>query len=688
MRAAAPLLCRLAAAVSLLFMGQARAATIHLLIAADTLDPKIGKNVETDRFAVEGVFQENVPEETRVLSLTTLTGADCNPGAILAAVGRLPVRPDDAVVIFYQGHGAYDVQVGQYLSFPRIGAHLTRAQLTAALKARGARLGVIATDCCNTLSMLKKKAPESFPMAAAPQAGVPQVSVLFRALFLDAAGFVDLTSSKRDEQSISYPATRTQQGFESYGGGLFTTAVTDVLRRESGNVLTWTEVAERTSRAVRDAFRKLKPDGLDNPDMPEAPQMTQTVVASVSVRAIRPTVPERGPEPPPPPFDPFETMPPSQWLGILGYDNGGDGVRVWATKPGSPAARLGFERGDVILKINDNTIRTARGFQETVARAPGAVSLTFRDVRTGQVRSAETDLANLGFRTPPYQNRPGDRTTFGASVAAAPGGVRIVAIAPGSPAAALELDPGDLITSVNGRPVADDPGYRAAIASAPDEFWLALVNVKNGQPLGVVATLDRRPASNFEPGPGPGPFPGGPNWTFGVHGFDNGGVGVYVWGTRPGSPAGRLGLERYDLILSLDGRPLRGVEDYRDAVSNSGGRGTLGFRDCRTGQVREVEVTFEPHPPPPLAPDNRSVFGAVAVTAVGGGVVVQSVVPGSAANLVGVDPGDVILSVNGVPVNTTDEYVRTVRTSPDEMTFLVRNVRNGQLLGMLVQLDR
>src|SRR5205823_12219544 len=139
-------------------------------------------------------------------------------------------------------------------------------------------------------------------------------------------GFVDLTSSKPDEESISYPATRDQTGNEVYGGGLFTTALVTVFQRSGDRVMTWDDVSRQTARTVATAFGRLKPDGLDNPDAPEKPQTTQTVVASLSVRPVRQTDPGPRPEPAPDPFDPFdpvETLASSQRLGVLGFENAG-----------------------------------------------------------------------------------------------------------------------------------------------------------------------------------------------------------------------------------------------------------------------------------------------------------------------------------------------------------------------------
>ncbi|WP_165227105.1 PDZ domain-containing protein [Aquisphaera insulae] len=657
------------------------AQRIHLVVAADTLDPKIGKNVQVDSSSVVGSFMENVPEDARILSVTTLVGANCTPDGIRGAIDRLPVGAEDALVVFYQGHGAYDPMIGHYLKFPRLGdAVLARSDLVARIKGRGGRLGVIATDCCNKLSILPRKAAPSAPMAAAPGER-PRLSPLFAALFLNSAGFVDLTSSKQGEESISYPTTRDQNGFEMSRGGLFTTALVGYLGRNRGQPLTWEQVAEGVGKDVQAAFRRLKPDGLDNPDEPEKPQMTQTVTASLVVRMVRAL--DVPPAPPQPDFEPIEAIGAGWSLGVVGYENGGHGLFVYASEPGGPAARLGLEQGDVILAVNDNTIRTVRGYQQTLLKSEGAVRLTFRDVRTGQERTSDVTLDGDGFRILPFQPRPGAATTFGVTATPIAGGVRVDSAVPGSPSALLGLEPGDVITSINGGAIGTAEQLHAAISSSPDEMTFEIINTRTGKPQAMVVSLARPVEERIGPGP-----VGIRNVTFGVHGGEIGGVdGITVYATRPGSPAARIGFERGDVLLAIDGRALHSAVDYGAALAGAGNRIAVTFRDVRTGQVRTTAVDLEVGrwPPPPVG--NRSVFG-VSATPTPNGLTVVAVVPNSAAHYSGIDPGDVLVSVNGLPVRTREDLGKALAISTDEMIYSVRNVRTGREQGMVTRLDR
>jgi S1-C subfamily serine protease len=669
----------------------AAARKIHLVVVADTLDPKIGQSVNTSLGQVQWTFQANVTPESNLLDVVILDGEQCRGDAILGKIAALNVRSDDALVVFYAGHGAYDPQIGHYLKFPRLGANgfLARSVLTQAIKSKGPRLGVLATDCCNKLSVIPRKEVPSYPSAQAPAPERILIRRLFQVLFLDNGGFVDLTSSKKGEESIGYPAVRTAQGEALYSrGGLFSSALTGVLAENRDRVLTWKDVADATTRAVGAAFRTLKPDGLDNPDEPENPQMTQTVVASLDVRLLR-TSPGPGPDGRrvPAPFD-LDGMHQRGALGVHGLENGGRGIAVYAVQPNSPAARLGLEQGDVILSINDNTIRTASGYAQALRNCLGAADLVFRDVRGGRVKSVTVELENRGFGSPGAMGGPPPaRAAFGAFATGVAQGVRIDSTVPGSPAALSGLDPGDIVTDINGQPVRTMDQLRDAVRRSPDEMAYTLFNIRTGKLQGMVCTLDRDKVA--QDGPSPGPFPGQRDWVMGILGYENDNGGLYIWATRPGTAAAKLGFEQGDLLLTLNGVKVDRVADYQRAVASSGGTLELTFRNVRGGQIQRATARLSSRDGrPPSQNGPRGSFGAYGTEIPGVGVRVDGCFAGSAAQRAGVDPGDIIVSVNDTEVRSMADYFRAVHESPDEMIFTVQNVRTGRRLGMVVSLDR
>src|SRR5271157_3022525 len=580
---------------------------IHLVVVADTLDHKIGQSVQVDMQMIEGTFLGQVLEGDR-LKIETVDREKCHPDAILQRIAAVRLAPEDALVVFFSGHGAYDEQEEQYFKFPRLGAGsiLTRRQVRDAIKAKGCRLGVLLTDCCNNMSIIPKRLAPS--MQAPGRVEQPPFSPLFRSLFLETSGFVDLTSSKRGERSLAYPATKFAGREEVYPqGGLFSTSIVRVLSAYQDQPITWSAVAEKTAELVRLEFQRLKPDGLDNEDEPENPQMTQTVVAhSLGLRETAFTTR---------PVDPDQVerlLGPGWGMGVLGYENGGRGIVVWSANPGSPAARLGLEKGDQVLKINDTTIRTAKGYHQLLTDSDGIVELTYRDVRTGQVRLATVTLdARRGNEKP----LPG-KSVFGASGEVVEGqGIRVVAIVPGSPAALVGLDPGDVIIDINGARVRTLAQYDEAVRQSPDEMWFTVLNVRTGKPLGTVVQLDRME-------------PGRANFTFGIHASESQG-GLYIWATHPGGPAARLGLEQGDAILSIDGVATNTVDAYRSAIQASTGIIDVTFRDVRTKAVRRDKVALDRGARSRNQPKLRPGLGVQTEDLPGKGVKVVAIVPNS-----------------------------------------------------------
>jgi hypothetical protein len=113
------------------------------------------------------------------------------------------------------------------------------------------------------------------------------------------------------------------------------------------------------------------------------------------------------------------------------------------------------------------------------------------------------------------------------------------------------------------------------------------------------------------------PPPVYPTWRLGITGFDWPGVGVRIASIEPGGPAERMGIEVTDVIVQINGRPIRSMYDLRNAVAYSGGHVRVLVLDNRTN-------SYMWH--------NGSLFEEpVAAPAVPGAAVPGAAVPGAAA---------------------------------------------------------
>jgi serine protease Do len=175
------------------------------------------------------------------------------------------------------------------------------------------------------------------------------------------------------------------------------------------------------------------------------------------------------------------------------------------------------------------------------------------------------------------------------------------------------------------------------------------------------------------------------------------GTGVTVSTVVAGSPADQAGLKVGDTITTVDGRKVsKGTELVADIASRKpGAKVTLGF--LRNGKPQETTVTIADRAKLFAARLNeddgsnddstpkQSKFGVTVRKLTpemadrldmpaGKGVIVQDVKPGSFAEDVNLNRGDVILEINKQPVNNEEDFahVESSLKSGQDVVFLVR----------------
>jgi S1-C subfamily serine protease len=163
---------------------------------------------------------------------------------------------------------------------------------------------------------------------------------------------------------------------------------------------------------------------------------------------------------------------------------------------------------------------------------------------------------------------------------------------PGSPAAQMQLEPGDMITTLDNQPIygpGDVLGHQAYTT-------VVFVNIRTGQPQSgaVFIPTDGPPQPPNPPGPGPGPGSpyvlgvftvpvtlndGGAAYSArrpGTYYDPNPGGNVPITGLRitqvtPGSAAQRAGLEVGDTIISINQTSTTDPQAMRRAIATSNG---------------------------------------------------------------------------------------------------------------------
>jgi regulator of sigma E protease len=137
---------------------------------------------------------------------------------------------------------------------------------------------------------------------------------------------------------------------------------------------------------------------------------------------------------------------------------------------------------------------------------------------------------------------------------------------------------------------------------------------------------------------------------------------------EPGGPAAAAGFRPDDLILSIDGRPVSSFADVERIITLNAGR-DLVFEVDRGGS--KVELTAKPV--------WRSKRVALGVEPPPSPPRVGGVMRGEPAADAGFEVGDVIVRIDGVPVDSFADMIRIVSANPDrELVFEVD--RAGTLL--------
>jgi serine protease Do len=178
--------------------------------------------------------------------------------------------------------------------------------------------------------------------------------------------------------------------------------------------------------------------------------------------------------------------------------------------------------------------------------------------------------------------------------------------------------------------------------------------------------------------------------------------GALVGDVTPNSPASRSGLQKGDIILDVDGKPVANSNDLRMKISMMAPGSEANLKIFRQGAERDLTVKLAEMPteeasaaPHSNGSGTESALAGVSVDNLDAetahdlqlpantqGVVVTNVDPASEAANAGLQKGDVIQEVNHKPVTNTRDFARAMQSSNNPTLLLVD--RNGNTMYLAV----
>ncbi|ATB40401.1 peptidase S1 [Cystobacter fuscus] len=154
--------------------------------------------------------------------------------------------------------------------------------------------------------------------------------------------------------------------------------------------------------------------------------------------------------------------------------------------------------------------------------------------------------------------------------------------------------------------------------------------------------------------------------------------GVVAREVEPGSPAEQAGVRRGDVLAEMGGSRISDAEDYVTRARGYPARAAFPLVVFRDGESKTLQVTPVEFPPQLVEALGWNRLG-LRVKPVRGAMAVQSVRPGSAADEVGLEPGDLITRINNQPTTEPAAFQEALLSARGSRSvlLLVRRGRHG-----------
>ncbi|MDY6978588.1 MAG: DegQ family serine endoprotease [Pseudomonadota bacterium] len=247
-------------------------------------------------------------------------------------------------------------------------------------------------------------------------------------------------------------------------------------------------------------------------------------------------------------------------LGIQGYE---DFIQTDASiNPGNSGGALVNLNGELvginnaIFSRSGGNIGIGFAIPVNMARKVMAQLVEYGEVRRGRLGAQAQDL------TPELAHAFGLEQGEGAV---------ITQVGDGSPADKAGLQPGDIVTAIDGKPIRDANTLRNRIGLLPIGSEVRMQVLREGKQLSLTATIEKAGSQQAQGGEKLHAHLTGARFSDISEGHRLYGriEGVLVSEVKQGSPAWSAGLRPNDVIVSVNRQPVKSVAGMRDVIGNS-----------------------------------------------------------------------------------------------------------------------
>jgi hypothetical protein len=154
-------------------------ATLHLIVVADTTDPKIGRSVAIDSENMQEFFKSVAAQSNGKLKFRkqVLEGYAITNRNLIQAIENTTIYSKDVIVFSYSGHGfRRHTTASKWPMMNTKGSATDFAQVIAKIKAKQPRQFIALADCCNNFI---DRAPEALSFRAVRELSAEAIKCMF-----------------------------------------------------------------------------------------------------------------------------------------------------------------------------------------------------------------------------------------------------------------------------------------------------------------------------------------------------------------------------------------------------------------------------------------------------------------------------------------------------------------------------